>query len=88
MDERARLKDVPPGLASKSRRRPAAKLLVNHRYQLVTCGRLAVSPGVQQARDIAIGTAQALVRHTNLRLGVLTIAFFGVKASVQTIAEL
>ena len=63
VDERGRLQDVPRSLAPKSGRRPAAKLLVNHHYQLVTRGKLAVSPGVQQARDIAIRTAQALVRH-------------------------
>jgi hypothetical protein len=56
-----RLQDVPLPLAPKSGRRPAAKLLLHHRNELVARGQIASAPRVEQSRHVAIGIVQMVL---------------------------
>jgi CBS domain-containing protein len=60
--EGGRLQNMPVPLAPQSRRRPAAKLLLHHHEEFVPRCEIASAPGVEQARYVAIGTSQMVLR--------------------------
>lgn len=56
--EGGRLQDVPRPLAAKSGRRPAAKLPMDHRNELIPRGEIAFAPRVEQSGDVVIRVVQ------------------------------
>ena len=56
-----RLQDVAWPLVAKSRRRPAAKLLVDHLNESVTRGDVAAAPGAEQSRYVVACIVQLLL---------------------------
>ena len=61
VDQGSGLKDVPGTLAPKPSRRPAAKLLVHYRDELVPRGEIASAPCVEQSGHVVVGTGQLVL---------------------------